>query len=724
MKQLSGGGWHSILYTLKMGWRVGFLDLWKAMRSSNACKTCALGMGGQSGGMKNEKGRFPEVCKKSLQAMVSDMQGKISPQFFKKYSINQLRTLSPYELERAGRLSFPVKCNEGATHYQPIEWNEALNEIANKIRKTKPNRSFFYFSGRSSNEAGFLLQLFARQYGTNNINNCSYYCHQASGVGLSSSLGTGTASLTLDDVENADLFFLFGGNPASNHPRLMTSLYNIRKKGGKVVVINPVVEPGLERFKIPSHPLSLFSRGKISDVYVQIKIGGDIALMTGIAKHLMEIPEGIDQNFVAIATNNFEPFRQVVSNTSWDKIEACSGINKSQIVNLAKIYAQSKGTVFGWTMGITHHKHGVANVQSIVNLALLRGMVGRKNAGLLPIRGHSNVQGIGSMSVVPDLKDSVATNLATLGISPPKAKGLDTMECIESAFKGNIDFGWSLGGNLYGSNPDAQFARQAFEKIGTKVYLNTTLNTGHAWGTGRETYILPVLARDEEKQSTTQESMFNFVRLSSGGVTRHSDLKSEVEIITEIAAAVTQGQQNIDWKELRNHDSIRSLISEIIPGYENVKSIGSTKKEFYIEGRLLAKPSFKTPDGKALFKPIELPQEKPLETNTLNLMTVRSEGQFNTVVYEEHDAYRGQNRRDIILINSEDMKSLKLKKDQRVNVKGPAGEMKNILVRPFEIKEGSALMYYPEANILLDRVLDSESKTPSFKSCPIQIVPQ
>ena len=216
-KSLSGGGWHSILYTLQMGWRVGFLKLWKAMRSKNACKTCALGMGGQHGGMKNEKKRFPEVCKKSLQAMVSDMQGKISPEFFSSYPINQLKSLSPYELEKAGRLTFPILKRRDSDRYEPISWQQAYEKIAEQLKHTSPNRSFFYFSGRSSNEAGFLLQLLCRQWGTNNVNNCSYYCHQASGVGLKSTIGTGTATVTLDDVEDADLFFLFGGNPASNH---------------------------------------------------------------------------------------------------------------------------------------------------------------------------------------------------------------------------------------------------------------------------------------------------------------------------------------------------------------------------------------------------------------------------------------------------------------------------------------------------------------------------
>src|SRR6476660_168924 len=291
MKRLrSGGGWRAIFYALKKSRQLGGVwKLWQAMRSKNTCKTCALGMGGQTGGMVNEAGSFHEVCKKSLQAMAADMQGAIQPDFWSTYSTAQLQAFSPRELESCGRLVQPVVLENGDQYYRPINWDEALGRIIARLKSTPPDETFWYFSGRSSNEAGFLLQLFARLYGTNNVNNCSYYCHQASGVGLQSSLGTGTATVTLEDVEHADLAFLIGGNPASNHPRLMTTLSKIRKRGGQIIVINPVIETGLVNFRVPSDPWSLLFGTKIASLYVQPHIGGDLALLTGIAKRIDEM---------------------------------------------------------------------------------------------------------------------------------------------------------------------------------------------------------------------------------------------------------------------------------------------------------------------------------------------------------------------------------------------------------------------------------------------------
>src|SRR4051794_30367318 len=284
MKHISsGGGWAAVRYSLRMARKVGWRQLWNAMRTRNACKTCALGMGGQAGGMRNEQGHWPEVCKKSLQAMVADMQQGLRPEFFQRYSIAQLRSLSSRELEWCGRLTEPLYAGPGDTHFRVIPWDEALRRVADQLKESPPDRHFFYASGRSSNEAGFLLQLLARLYGTNYVNNCSFYCHQASGVGLNAALGTGTATVTLEDVEKTDLFFLIGGNPASNHPRLMRTLMNIRRNGGKVVVVNPVKEIGLVNFRVPSDPWSLVFGSRIASLYVQPHIGGDIAFLTGVA---------------------------------------------------------------------------------------------------------------------------------------------------------------------------------------------------------------------------------------------------------------------------------------------------------------------------------------------------------------------------------------------------------------------------------------------------------
>src|SRR5688572_11999347 len=592
-KNISGGGWGAIRYTWRKAREVGLLRLWRAMRTNNACKTCALGMGGQLGGMRNEAGHFPEFCKKSLQAMAADMQGRIEPRFFAEYSLDQMRLMSPRELEAMGRLTTPLYAGTGDAHYRAISWDEAFSRIAEKLKATRPEEVFFYSSGRSSNEAGFLLQLFARAYGTNHVNNCSYYCHQASGAGLSDSLGTATATVTLEDVENCDLFFLIGGNPASNHPRLMSTLMRLRRRGGHVIVINPIKEPGLVSFRVPSDPRSLFFGTDIASLYVQPTIGGDIALLTGVCKALLE-KGGIERGFLDAATEGFLSLAAHVRDISWQTIELACGVCRAEIDRIADLYAKSQKSIFGWTMGITHHQHGVANVQWIVNLALLRGMVGKPQAGLLPIRGHSNVQGLGSIGVTPQLKKAIFDRLESMGVHPPTFAGHDTMACVEAAARGEMRFGLCLGGNLFGSNPDAHFARRTLSQIDLLVYLSTSVNTGHAHGLGKETIILPVVARDEEPQATTQESMFNYVRLSDGGPARHEGPRSEVSIIADIAGRTLGDAGPINWREVQDHDAIRRLIANLVPGFGQIADIGETKEEFTIPGRVFHTPKFHT----------------------------------------------------------------------------------------------------------------------------------
>ncbi len=441
-------------------------------------------------------------------------------------------------MEHVGRITQPMRLRAGEQYYTPISWDEALQSIIGKLRAIKPDESFWYFSGRSSNEAGFLLQLFARLYGTNNVNNCSYYCHQASGVGLNSAIGSGAGTVQLEDIEHADLVFVIGGNPASNHPRLMRTLMTVRRNGGQVIAINPIVETGLVNFSVPSDVRSLLFGSKITSLYIQPHIGGDLALMYGIAKRIVEMG-ATDEAFLAQYTQGAAELKAKLAELSWEEITQKSGVSREQIEAIAKLYAGAKNVVFSWTMGITHHTHGVDNVQSIVNLALLRGMIGRRSAGLLPIRGHSNVQGIGTVGVTPKLKDAIFERLQNhYAVKLPTTPGMDTMACMQAAHEGRTKFAVCLGGNLYGSNPDADYAAKSMSQIDLLVYLNTTLNTGHAHGLGKETIILPVLARDEEPEPTTQESMFSFVRLSEGGPRRHEGPRSEIEIIADIAAGV------------------------------------------------------------------------------------------------------------------------------------------------------------------------------------------
>ncbi len=718
-----GGGWPAVWYTWRKAREAGgVLKLWKAMRSKNACKTCALGMGGQRGGMVNELGYFPEVCKKSLQAMVADMQGAIRSDFWQHYTPRELQQFTPRELEACGRIVEPVLYTRDTGRYTPISWEVALGRITEKLRATPPDESFWYFSGRSSNEAGFLLQLFARLYGTNNVNNCSFYCHQASGVGLTTVTGSGTATIELEDLDYADLVFVIGGNPASNHPRLMRTLMGVRRRGGGVIVINPIVETGLVRFGVPSDWRSLLFGSAISNLYVQPHIGGDLALVTGVAKRVLEMKVH-DEEFLNDHCQGWPVLRSRLESVSWDEIVAKSGVSRVEIDAIAERYAAAKSVVFSWTMGITHHAHGVLNVQAIGNLALMRGMVGRPGCGLLPIRGHSNVQGIGSMGVAPKLKDAVFDRLQNhFGVELPTTPGRDTMSCITGAADGELKVGFCLGGNLYGSNPDATFAAAALGKLDLLVYLNTTLNTGHAHGLARETIILPVLARDEEPQATTQESMFNYIRLSDGGPRRHDGPRSEVDVIASVAEGVSNSTSPIDWSAMRNTAQIRQAIAKIVPGHEKLADIDRTKEEFHIAGRTFHQPHFATPDGKARLHVHELPRLPGIAADEIRVMTIRSEGQFNTVVYEDEDVYRNIDRRDVILLHPDDLARFGLKNGDHVTVRGPAGAMHGIRATEFpSIKPGNAAMYYPEANRLVSRTIDPLSKTPAFKCVVVRL---
>jgi molybdopterin-dependent oxidoreductase alpha subunit len=727
----TGGGMRAVWYTFKKAREAGGVwALWKAMRTKNACKTCALGMGGQAGGMVNEAGHFPEVCKKSFQAMVADMQGAVKPAFFETYSIPQLRRFSPREMEHSGRLVQPVILEKGSQHYRPMEWAEAMERIAAKLKATLPEESFFYFSGRSSNEAGFLLQLFARLYGTNHVNNCSYYCHQASGVGLASVIGTGAGTIQLDDMEKSDFVMLIGGNPASNHPRMMRTLMTVRRQGGKVVVVNPIVETGLVNFSVPSDPWALFFGAEIASTYVQPHVGGDLALVYGMMKRLRELhaeqPRNaageavVDEAFLTQHCTGWPELTARLDALAWDEIVDKSGVSWNQIDDMTRQYAASQRAVFTWTMGVTHHLHGAATVQAIASLALMRRMVGRPGAGLQPIRGHSNIQGMGTVGVTPTLKKALFDRLeSTLAVKLPTMKGYDTLECLDAADAGKMRFAFCLGGNLWGASPDATYAERAMSKIDMVVYMNTSLNTGHAGGLGgEETIILPVLARDEEPEPSTQESMFSYIRLSDGGVARHVGPRAEVEIIADLACRVLGDAGPVDWRGMAHTSTIRQTIAKIVPGLEQIADIDRTKKEFSIPGRALDTPSFPTADGRATLFVHDLPDAP----TTLQLMTIRSEGQFNTVVYEEEDLYRNQTRRDIVLMHPDDITRLGLTAGGRCKITSTAGEMRGQIVSAFEqIRPGNVAMYYPESNVLVPKSADPLSRTPAYKSIAVDV---
>ena len=713
-----GGGMKKVMYTLEKVRKMGVSRATRALVSKNTCKACGLGMGGQLGGMTNEAGEFPAVCNKSVQAQTTDTQPGIPAGVF-QHTLDELKELSEREMASLGRLNTPLYKSKDSDRYQPLSWDQTLNKVIECFKATDPERTFFYSSGRSSNEAGFLLQLFARLYGTNNVNNCSYYCHQATSVALAGTIGTGTATVELRDLPECDLFFLIGANPASNHPRLLHSLKTIRDRGGKIVVINPAKEPGLVKFAIPKSPGSLIAGGtEIASEFLQPHIGTDYLLLQGIAKAVLE-SNGEDKSFIAAHILGFENYRDELGAMTWNRIESC-GVSRAEIEKVADLYIESKHTIFAWGMGVTHHVHGVENIEQIANLALLRGMVGKPAAGLLPLRGHSNVQGIGTIGVKPVLAEEVVTRTSeTFGVTLPKTPGLDTMASMQAAHAGDIDLALIMGGNLYASNPDATWAAAALNRITTRVFLTTTLNRGHVYGCDDgECLILPVTARDEEWQPTTQESMFNFVRLSDGGIDRLDNVKPESWIICQVARAVLE-QCPVVFETVESHRNVRKAIAKILPELADLADIEVARKEFHIRQRILHQPEFNTASGKASFAPVCTRERTASE---FMLSSVRSEGQFNSIVYEDEDVYRGTRSRWVVMMSPQDMNRLDLNPGDRVTLKSMIGEMPLLEVVPFDIREGNLMCYYPEANILTGTEVDPRSRTPSFKATAVELV--
>lgn len=714
-------------YVMSCAQKVGTAKLANAVRSKNTCKACAFGTGGQRGGLHNEYSNRIEICNKNIQAQLSDIRDPIPPQVFEQNSISELAELSAKQLEDLGRLATPLYKSAQSKFYEAISYNQAYALIEERLTASDPLRSFFYASGRSSNEAAFILQLFARLYGCNHINNCSYYCHQASGVGLNHSIGSGTSTIQYSDLHKADLIFVFGANPASNHPRFVKVLLECRQRGGQVVIVNPAREAGLVRFASPSNFKSMISGGgEVASHYIQPHVSGDVALISGMAKCLID-NDLADKSYIDAYCERFDNYSKFIADLSWTEIENESGLERSQIESLAELYSRSERTVFSWGMGLTHHHNGTDNIEAIASLALLRGMIGGEGKGLLPLRGHSNVQGVGSMGVTPALKAEVFAAIEKeFSVELPTHEGMDTLACIQAAAAGKIDFAFLLGGNLFSANPDTSFSEKALNRIPFKVMINSTLNQTHLNGVEGENLVLPIRVRDEETQATTQESMFNYVRMSDGGFDRIEALQSEVDIISSIAAQVID-PDCLDFSEFKRHDSIRKAIAKLIPGFAALAEIDASKAEFHIEGRHLATPQFATKSGKASFcVPSQTawdskPQNNKGIGNQFTLTSVRSEGQFNTIIYSEEDVYRRQSHRQVLFISPVDLERLGLSIDDKIDVSNETGTLSDLSIALYDIKPGNVMCYFPEANVLVPQSVDQRSRTPSFKSIAISI---
>ncbi|MBD1211426.1 MAG: FdhF/YdeP family oxidoreductase [Dolichospermum circinale Clear-D4] len=731
----AGGGLPVIQYWVEKTLSPQGLQLWQTLNHKSTCLSCAWGTGGQKGGFVNEAGEYLQRCAKSVEAIAAELQPGIKPDFFQKYNISELQELTSQECDNLGRLSYPLILKSGSSHYQRISWEEVY-QIAKPAFSLTPATIASYSSGRSSNEAAYLLQLLMRSLGSNNLADCSDLCHAPSTVGLKKVFGSGTSMVSLEALQHSDCVVLIGSNAPANHPRLMNELIKLRDRGGKVIIINPQIEIGLVKFASPAFPIkSLLTGGSdISSLYLQPIPGSDVALFLGLQKSL------IAQNLIKIeylksSTQNWQQILDYASNISWDDITKTCGLSHEEITATAYIIGKSERVVFAWAMGITQQANGVDNVLSIANTALITGNAGKIGAGTMPIRGHSNVQGFGSMGVTVNLREEIKQALSQLLGKPlNETPGYHTRDLIAAAESGKINTLFCLGGNLYAANPDLSQAKRALSQIETIFYVATKPNLGHFHGLGKQqTLILPVFNRFENPHRTTTESGNNFVRLNDAGKSHlqpdNSDLISEVELITEIAHRL-HDEHPINWRKLQDTVYVRELIAKTIPGYEKIGQIDQTQAEFTIAGRIFDEPKFPTFDGKAQMFITPLPQltlpdksafgvEENQSGIVLILGTGRGYGQHNTVVYRSADKYRNMPHRHCILMNSLDIKKAGFQEHQRVTVKGSGGELENIEIICGAIREGVAFMFYPEANVLLTAEIDPESGTPAYKRVPV-----
>ncbi|MGB3761137.1 MAG: FdhF/YdeP family oxidoreductase [Rivularia sp. (in: cyanobacteria)] len=728
-----GGGLSVIGYWAEHTLSPEGAKLWKTLLHNSACLSCSWGTGGQKGGFTNESGEKLQRCMKSVESISAEIQPAIPKQFFQQRSIEQLQQLTSLEADRLGRWSFPVILRSGKSYYERISWDE-IYQIAEKAFAQTPERVASYSSGRSSNEAAFLLQLMMRTLGSNNLADCSDLCHAPSSFGLKQSLGTNTSVVSLESLKQADCVVLAGSNAAYNHPRLMNELIKLRDRGGKVIVINPMKEVGLVKFASPAFVKSLLTGSDIASIYLQPIPGSDVALFTGIQKTLWEKGK-IKNEFLQAYTENYKEVIDRVKNTSWETITSTCGVSQTEIETAANIISNSQKVVFAWAMGITQQKNGVDNVYSIVNTALMTGNIGRMGTGVMPVRGHSNVQGFGSMGVTVRLKKEIQQALEKLlGHSLSKVKGYDTHALIEAADAGKIDTLICVGGNLYAANPDSEKVKRALNKIETIIYLATKPNLGHFHGLANQnTIIIPVFNRFENPHKTTVESGNNFVRLNDEGEThlKKADLIAEVDFLTELAHRI-HGDYPVNWRKLQDTKYVRQLIAQTIPGFEQMATIDETHEEFTINGRILDTPQFPTSSGKAKMfvtplPVLKLPEIKDFEVAdgtqgvVVALMTGRSYAQHNTVVYQIEDKYRGIPHRNCILMNQIDVEKAGFKQHQRVTVRGNVGELENVEIIYGAVREGAGVMFYPEVNVIFKAEVEERSGTPAFKRVPVLV---
>ncbi|WP_045855309.1 FdhF/YdeP family oxidoreductase [Raoultella terrigena] len=690
---------------------------------------------------KEHKSTF-QFCENGAKAVTWEATSKrVTAEFLAANTVSSLLAKSDFELEGYGRLTDPLVYDRASDTLRPVSWERAFARIGEIVSGMQPDEVEFYTSGRASNEAAYLFQLYARELGTNNFPDCSNMCHEATSVGLPQSIGIGKGTVSLDDFDKTELVISIGHNPGTNHPRMMGTLHELSRRGVPIIVLNPLKERALERFADPQNVIEMatYSSTNIASTYFQVKAGGDAAALKGIAKALLEMDDDLDNvldsAFIAEHTQNFPAFADDLRLTSWHDIERESGLTRDDLQRVAAAYAKSNATIVTYGMGITQHNKGTSNVRLIADLLLMRGNIGKPGAGICPLRGHSNVQGNRTVGITEKPSAGFLASLQReFGFVPPQAHGHDAVKALEAMIAGKSKALLCLGGNFAVAMPDRQQAFPAMQGLELSVHVGTKLNRSHLL-VAKETYILPCLGRTEldlqesGRQSITVEDSMSMVHASSGKLKPASpQLRSEPAIVAGMAMA-TLANTKVDWLALvANYDRIRELIERTVPGFENynqrIRHPGGFRMPLPPTERV-----WPTPTGKAMFSVFHGVHENVQVDgeDVMRLVTLRSHDQYNTTIYALDDRYRGVfGRRDVLFMNEQDMANMGLEHGDRVDISTALPDshqrLEDITVVAYSIASGTVGAYYPEANVLVPlNYLDQESGTPSYKSVPIRL---
>ena len=691
----------------------------------------------------DDRSRIAEYCENGVKAIAEEATTKtLTSDFFATNSVAELASLNDYEIGKKGRVAQPVYLPKGATHYQPISWDEAFQKIAAHLNAlASPDEAIFYTSGRTSNEAAFLYQLFVREFDTNNLPDCSNMCHESSGVALTESLGIGKGSVTLEDFYKAEVIIILGQNPGTNHPRMLSAPQKAKENGCKIVSVNPLRETGLIGFNNPqSIKGALGIKASLTDLFLQVKINEDMALLKAImiilaGEESKEAGSVFDLDFIKEHTLNADSYLKDLEKYSLEDLSVKCGISLEQIREAAGLIRPRKKIIACWAMGLTQHKNAVDTIKEIVNLLLLKGSIGKPGSGTCPVRGHSNVQGDRTMGIYEKPSAAFLDRIQNVfKFDPPRKAGYDTVESIHAMHDGKAKVFFAMGGNFLSATPDTLFTSEALRKCDLTVHVSTKLNRSHLIH-GKEAIILPTLGRSDaeewnnEKQFISCENSMGVVQLSKGNLKPiSSDFLSEPVIVCKLAKAVLGSGSKVDWDlYLQHYDHIRNDIEKTIPGFENYNQRVREPGGFYLPNSS-REQSFTTISGKAEFNIAELPQHE-LQSGELLMMTIRSHDQFNTTIYGMNDRYRGiYNERRVIFMNEKDIADNGLLAGSVVDLisdkDGIRREAHKFIVVPFSIPKKCTATYFPETNVLvpIGSVAD-KSNTPVSKSVVIKVVP-